>query len=56
MIDGIVIVASILAGYGAIAAVAALLETLFPWPPRHDPRDAIPPPNVRCQRSGRESH
>ena len=56
MIEGLVIVGMICVVMGVVALFTALAER-WEWRNRaYYDDDPLPPPNVRSQRSGRESH
>jgi len=60
MIAGILIVAVVFLAFGLLAVAACVVEHITSrWDnfgAMYDERDLLPPPNVRAQRSGRESH
>lgn len=56
MIGFLLTVCGIFVLFGVLAAITAVWERLPPFPPMYDDEDYVPPPNVRSQRSGRESH
>jgi hypothetical protein len=56
VIDAVAVLCVILIGFGVLAVIAAAWERLPPFPPMYEDDDVIAPPNVRSQRSGRESH
>jgi hypothetical protein len=56
VIEAIAVVCVVFIGFGVLASIAAVIERLPNFPPMYDDDDVIAPPNVRSQRSGRESH
>ena len=54
--SGVIAIAVICVIFGGLALIVAAVERLPHFPPMYDDSDVLPPPNVRAQRSGRESH